>query len=72
MAPFRWQDTPHDIALAREVAANRPQKSQDWEAIADALSKDFSNEDRKVELNGRAKTGCSCLSPNTSQRMLEA
>ena len=54
MAPFRWPDTQHDIVLAREVAANRPQKPQDWEAIADTLSNDFSTEDRKVELKGRA------------------
>ena len=52
MAPFIWPNTLHDIALAREVAANRPHKPQDWDAIADTLSKDFSTEDK--QLNGRA------------------
>ena len=40
MAPFRWPDTLHDIALAREVAANRLHKPQDWDTIAEILSKD--------------------------------
>lgn len=54
MAPFRWPDPLYDIALAREVAAKRPQKPQDWDAIAEVLSKDFSTEDKPVELKGRA------------------
>ena len=32
----------YDFALAREVAAKRPQKPQDWDAIAEVLNKDFS------------------------------
>ncbi len=55
MSPFRWPRTLHDIALAREVAANRPQKPQAWDAIAETLSKDFSTDDNPVELKGR---GC--------------
>ena len=54
MAPFRWPDPVHDIALAREVAAKRPQKPPDWDAIAEVLSKDFSTDDKLVELKGRA------------------
>ena len=54
MAPFRWPDPLYDIALAREVAAKRPQKPQDWDAIAEVLSKDFSTEDKPVELKARA------------------
>ena len=53
MAPFRWPDTLHDIALDREVAAKRPQKPQDWDAIAKVVSKDFSTEDKPVELKGK-------------------
>ena len=54
MAPFRWPFTLHDIALGREVAANRPQKPQDWDAIADTLSRNFSTDNKLVQLKGRA------------------
>ena len=54
MAPFRWPDTLHDIAPAWEVAVKRSQKPQDWDAIAEVLSKDFSTEDKPVELKGKA------------------
>ena len=54
MAPFRWPDTKHDIALAQEVAAAKPVGSQDWEIIATRLSTLFSTEDKPVELKGRA------------------
>ena len=54
MAPFRWLFTLHDIALAEEVAANCPQMPQDWDAIAEILSKDFSTVNQVVQLKGRA------------------
>lgn len=54
MAPFRWPDTKHDIALAQEVAAGKPDSSQAWEIIATKLSSLFSTEDKPVELKGRA------------------
>ena len=55
MAPFRWPDTKHDIALAKEVAAAKPTTSQDWEIIATTLGTLFSTEDKPVALKGR---GC--------------
>jgi hypothetical protein len=54
MAPFRWPDRKHDIALAQEVAAAKQVGSQDWEIIATRLSTLFSTEDKPVELKGRA------------------
>lgn len=53
--PFRWPSIQHDLALAREVASCRPQKTMDWEAIAHQLSSDFGTEDKPVELKAR---GC--------------
>lgn len=53
--PFRWSGIQHDLALAREVASNRPQKPMDWDAIAQRLSGYFSTEDKPVELKAR---GC--------------
>ena len=53
MAPFRWPFTLHDIALGREVATNHPQKPQDWDAITDTLSKDFSTDNKLLQLKGR-------------------
>ena len=55
MAPFRWPNTKHDIALAKEVAAAQPTTSQDWEIIAATLGTLFSTEDKPVVLKGR---GC--------------
>ena len=54
MAPFRWPNSTHDIALATEVVANRPQRSQDWDKVAATLSKHFSTDDKPVQLTGRA------------------
>ena len=50
MAPFRWPELSHDVALATEVAARRPQKPQDWEDIAQALSQAFSTPGKQVQL----------------------
>jgi hypothetical protein len=55
MAPFRWPDTKHDIALAKEVAAVKPVSSEDWEIIARTLGTLLSTNDKPVELKGR---GC--------------
>ena len=57
MAPFRWPDTKHDIALAKEVAAAKPTSSQDWEIIVTTLATLFSTKDKTVELKGRGVQG---------------
>ena len=44
-----------DIALATEVARERPAKPSEWDRIAESLSKLFSNDEKKVSLKGR---GC--------------
>ena len=54
MAPFRWPQPRHDIALATEVISHRPTGHQDWGLIAETLSEYFSNEGRPVLLTGRA------------------
>lgn len=53
--PFRWPGTKQDLALAKEVIAKNPQKPQDWDVIAETLSRLFSTEDKPVVLKGR---GC--------------
>ena len=55
MSTFRWSAITHDIALAKEVAQEKPEKPQDWEEIAAVLSIAFSTEERVVKLKGR---GC--------------
>lgn len=55
MTGFRWPDTNHDIALAREAVTCRPTKPLDWEAIATKLNAAFSTEEKSVALKGR---GC--------------
>ena len=55
MSPFRWPELGNDVALATEVAARRPQKPQDWEDIAQALSQAFSTPEKEIQLKGR---GC--------------
>ena len=54
MPPFRWPECRHDIALAKEVVANRPYRPLDWESIAEALGGHFSTVERPVRLSGRA------------------
>ena len=54
MAPFRWPEPHHDVALAIEVIAHRPTRRQDWGSIAETLSEHFSTEGRPVCLTGRA------------------
>ena len=53
MAPFRWPDTKHDIALAKEVAAAKSTGSQDWQIIAATLGTLISTKDKPVELKRR-------------------
>ncbi|KAJ7391222.1 hypothetical protein OS493_019353 [Desmophyllum pertusum] len=52
MAPFRWPETCHDLALATEVAQNMPEKTQEWKDVAKRLSIAFSTEMKEVELKG--------------------
>ena len=51
---FRWPSMFHDIALATEVARDRPEKPCEWDKIAESLSQLFSTEET-VKLKGR---GC--------------
>ena len=55
MPAFRWPETCHDIALAKEVVFSRPTKPINWDKIASNLNAAFSTEDKPVELKGR---GC--------------
>lgn len=55
MPQFRWPELKHDVLLAKEVAASRPSKPVDWEAIAGTLSVIFSTEEKAIDLKGR---GC--------------
>ena len=55
MPSFRWPETRHDIALAKEVASRRPVKPLDWDAIASDINASFSTVEKPVELKGR---GC--------------
>ena len=42
MAPFRWPEARHELALAEEVAQHNPEKPDEWEAVARRLGKAFS------------------------------
>ena len=55
MAPFRWPEARHELALAKEVAQHNPEKPDEWEAVARRLGKAFSTDSCTVELKGR---GC--------------
>ena len=55
MAPFRWPEMKHELALAKEVAKYFPEKPQEWDEVAKILSKAFSTNDKHVEVKGR---GC--------------
>ena len=52
---FRWPSVKDDIALATEVATERPEKPSEWDKIAESLSELFSNDEKNVSLKGR---GC--------------
>ena len=38
MSPFRWPKVEHNIALCKEVVAERPMRPEDWEIIASSRS----------------------------------
>ena len=54
MPGFRWEMV-HDLALAKEVAARRPEKPVGWIEIADILNFMFNTDEKPVLLKGR---GC--------------
>ena len=54
MSPFRWPLPKHDIMLAKEYAARKPDKIDEWDSIAFVLSSEFATEDKPVVLTGRA------------------
>ncbi|KAK2555243.1 hypothetical protein P5673_023226 [Acropora cervicornis] len=45
----------HELAFAKEVAQDSPEKPDEWEAVANKLCKAFSTDSYTVELKGR---GC--------------
>ena len=49
---FRWPSVFHDIALATEVARDRPEKPCEGDKIAESLSQLFSTE-KTVTLKGK-------------------
>ena len=53
MAPFKWPNIQNDLALAKEVAARKPQTHQDWDEIASVPSGVFSSDSNRVDLKGR-------------------
>ena len=53
MAPFPWPTTFHNLQLATEVAAARPNSPAEWDNVAQALGRAFSSEDKNFELTGR-------------------
>ena len=55
MAPFRWPEARHELALAKEVAQHSPENPDEWDAVAKRLGKAFSTDSCSVELKGR---GC--------------
>ena len=52
MAPFRWPEMKHELALAKEVAKYFPEKPQEWDEVAKILSKAFSTDDKQVKGRG--------------------
>ncbi|XP_028394488.1 uncharacterized protein LOC114518681 [Dendronephthya gigantea] len=54
MPPFRWPKVEHDLALCKEVVAERPVRPEDWEIIASSLSVIFSTTESQVHLKGRS------------------
>ena len=53
MAPFRWPEMKHELALAKEVAKYFPEKPQEWDEVAKIISEAFSTDDKQVEVKGR-------------------
>ena len=55
MAPFRWPESRHELASAKEVAQHMPEKPHELDDLAKRLSEAFSTKTKQVELKGR---GC--------------
>ena len=55
MAPLRWPNIQNDLALAKEVAARKPQTHEDCDEVAIVLSGVFSSDSNRVDLKGH---GC--------------
>ena len=57
MAPFRWPEMKHKLALAKDEAKYFPEKPQlqEWDEVDKILSKAFSADDNQVGVKGR---GC--------------
>jgi len=56
MAPFRWKNVEHDIALCRQFTGDKPDKPSEWDELAKKLSCLFNKDgDVDVSLTGR---GC--------------
>ena len=51
MAPFRWPEARHELALAKELAQYNSEKPDEWEAVARRLGKGFSTDSYTVEPN---------------------
>ena len=43
---------PHELALAKKVAKNFPEKPQEWDEAGKMLSKAFFTDDRQVNERG--------------------
>ena len=37
MAPFRWPEMKHEVALVEEVAKYFPEKTQEWDEVTEIL-----------------------------------
>lgn len=46
MAPFRWPEVRHDLALATEVAKCFTERPQEWEDLAKRQGQAFSTESK--------------------------
>ena len=55
MAPFRWLEMKHELALAKELAKYFPEQPHEWDEVAKTLSKALSTNNKQVEVKER---GC--------------
>ena len=51
--PFRWPKPSQVLALVRECAKEMPEKTSDYEVIAERLSSAFSTEHQEVTIKAR-------------------
>ena len=54
MAPFPYPKVEHDVALCKQVIAERPVKPDDWEIVSSTLFVVFSTKENQVRLKGRS------------------